>query len=352
MVATQQAIDGYTDSQLKVLQSGYQAAIKNTAEKLASDRRFRSRKALGRKREKALLAELRIAEKAISEQLSGAIAADFAEVGLYSKDQIEAIVSWDGKTPGFNNILLTAQELEAYSLSLEQDGYVLEDRLAADIGSLSEGVKSELVAGRIAGESARTVAKRIFDAGAGEKTLRQIEGTYLTYIQSANSYAREQVYAANSDIVREVEWSAVLETMSASTGHGTCIKCFGLDGNRYRLDEERPDNPLHNRCRCLYMPVTTTWQELGLDIPEMENEYRRWTERDLATRKILDYGTTDQTKEEWWFDKSKAWQDNSFGPTRAQMVRAKIIRIDDLSDRQTGEQRTVKELERIARNRT
>lgn len=245
MVATQQAVDGYTDDQLKFVQESYRAAIKNTAEKLASDRRFRSRRMLSKKREEALLAELQIAEEAISDKIAGNIATAYADVGIYSKNQIEAITSWDGKTPGFNNVSISPQELEALALSQEFEGKVLQDWVTADIKGLSGGVKADLAAGRLAGEGVKEIAKRLYDHGVGGRTLQQMEGTVRTYMQSAGSYAREQVYEANADIIKFVKWSAVMENANFATGRGTCVRCIARDGYKYKLHEPRPPQPLH-----------------------------------------------------------------------------------------------------------
>lgn len=74
--------------------------------------------------------------------------------------------------------------------------------------------------------------------------------------------ARQEVYDANPQLVRGVQWCAVLDG-------NTCIACGALDGQIWRLDEAHPEPPYHAGCRCILAPLL-----LDEETPD------RWTFKD------------------------------------------------------------------------
>ena len=76
-----------------------------------------------------------------------------------------------------------------------------------------------------------------------------------------------------------MRWTAVLEGGYKKTGRGTCLRCAALDGTVYKLDEKKPQMPLHPRCRCIWLPETKTFRELGVDWDEIQETSRPYTIR-------------------------------------------------------------------------
>jgi hypothetical protein len=123
---------------------------------------------------------------------------------------------------------------------------------------------------------------------------------------------------------------------------------MSLDGTKYTTDETRPNQPLHGRCRCIYLPETKSWKELGFDVDEqaeMKSEYKRWTERDLKTRKVLDYGETGDNFEEFFHTKTETWQNNAYGIKRSDYIRSGELKMIDNVNKATGDLYTLNYLE-------
>lgn len=111
-----------------------------------------------------------------------------------------------------------------------------------------------------------------------------------------------------------------------------------------------PILPLLVRCRCVPLPVTKTWRELGLDIDEMEEVVRPYTQRgnvniDAGGRRTIeevgfhngDYGTR-------FAGQDRAWRERTAGSGRVALLDDGEIEFHDLVDRDTGRLRTLKEL--------
>lgn len=66
-------------------------------------------------------------------------------------------------------------------------------------------------------------------------------------------------YAANSDVVKGWKWSAAFDKR-------TCLACLSLDGQEFALSESFMKS--HPNCRCAPTPITITYKDLGLNVPE------------------------------------------------------------------------------------
>lgn len=66
-------------------------------------------------------------------------------------------------------------------------------------------------------------------------------------------------YQANSDIVKGWKWSSTQDRVC-------CLACLALDGQEFPLSESYM--PAHPNCRCAPTPITVSYKDLGLDVPE------------------------------------------------------------------------------------
>ena len=152
----------------------------------------------------------------------------------------------------------------------------------------------------------------------------------------------------NSDIVKKWKWSSVLENSNLRTGTGTCLRCASLDNSIYNL-REGPPIPLHPRCRCVKIPITVTFRELGIDIDEFEEIARPWTTRpDIPIgdggRNILTWGSHKGEYASWFDSRGEQFQKNVVGPKRLALIKSGNVKFKDLVDQQTGRLKTLKEL--------
>lgn len=65
--------------------------------------------------------------------------------------------------------------------------------------------------------------------------------------------AQSDSYAANKDILRTKIWHSALDERS-------CVVCISQHGSEWPLDAIMETHP---RCRCSWVPVTKTWEQLG-----------------------------------------------------------------------------------------
>jgi len=86
---------------------------------------------------------------------------------------------------------------------------------------------------------------------------------------------------------------------------------------------------------------------MGLDVPEMDNKYSRYAERDLDSREKIESGLTDKSYKERWADKGKDWQNLVIGKKRANLVRSGVIGFNDIVDKRTSKLYTLKQLEKM-----
>ena len=284
----------------------------------------------------------------LAKDTAPAVADTFAVAGMASKVAADNALSWDGLYEGYKPARMSQNQLKGLALAEKVNGKTLTAHLDTAIGSQ---VRKEVSLARIRGEGIQKMTGDIWRSLGGAATRREVETVARTYTATASSYAKRLTYEQNSDVIKGYSWCATLENGSYKTGRGTCPRCAALDQREYKKLADVPAFPLHPNCRCFPTPITKSWREMGLDVPEMEKPNRPWTER-LKSGKKEDYGTTDQSYGDWWKTKNKAWQDSStVGPTRARMIREGLIKYEDIVDPKTGNLYTIKDLERRIGNK-
>lgn len=92
-------------------------------------------------------------------------------------------------------------------------------------------------------------AERNYRDGIFSTTRNEAENIARTLCNGIANSAKEAFYQANDDVISGVE---ILSTLDGRT----CPVCASLDRKRYKLGESHPSLPLHNRCRCVLLPVT------------------------------------------------------------------------------------------------
>jgi SPP1 gp7 family putative phage head morphogenesis protein len=154
-------------------------------------------------------------------------------------------------------------------------------------------------------------------------------------MQIAND-AKLAVYRENSDVVKGVHWLATFDSH-------VCATCAALNGAEWDL-EGNPINdtkfqfqapPLHPNDRCVLTPITKTYRELGIDIPEMETGTRA---SDLGQIKA------DTSFSSFLKRHDAAYADNLLGKGKAELWRSGKITLTDLIS-QNGRELTLKQLQ-------
>jgi SPP1 gp7 family putative phage head morphogenesis protein len=141
------------------------------------------------------------------------------------------------------------------------------------MGSLSDGAPLEALLGELGPDAAQRVKDALLEGLAMGRNPRVIArdvrrnmGMPLTRslriarteTLRAHRLATLANFQANSDVVKGWRWSA-------SHSSRTCLACLAMDGKVFPLDKPPP---MHVNCRCSCIPVTVSWQDLGVDAPE------------------------------------------------------------------------------------
>lgn len=178
----------------------------------------------------------------VQQKLTGMIADISSFTGIKAIQGQNSILSFDGKVPGFNFVKLSKEQLREYILTTPVGGRLLnQPTKSSTMGwidrtfnvELQRKIQQEITTGALKGEGIAQLAKRLDDGF--EMTKKEVTTLTRTYVHSANVNAMDRVYNANSDLIKGVRWTSVLETGYKGSGRGTCIKCAALDGNVYKI---------------------------------------------------------------------------------------------------------------------
>lgn len=258
------------------------------------------------------------------------------------------ILSVGGLVPDFSFVSLAPAQVRALVVDTPIGGRLLSGWVDKSFDHhLRQDIKGEMEEGLILGEGYGGLVKRIEEGFVASR--REAVTLARTYVQNVNTSAQEAVYASNKDIVKGVKWCAVLEPGYSKSGHGTCLRCAALDGQQFTLDDH-PPVPLHPNCRCLLLPVTKSWQELGIPLPELEDAVRPYTMRppeniDAGGRRtILETGFHRGDYAAWFEKQSAGFQKNVLGPRRYELWARGDLSFKDLVDRD-GNMLTLKQLQ-------
>lgn len=157
----------------------------------------------------------------------------------------------------------------------------------------------EVNLGIVNGETTDQIVRRVTSRRG---PLSQARREWSTIIDTAAGHSADGAQSvatdANRSVVREEQWSAILDSL-------TCPICAGLDGRRFPVNEgPRPPNDTHPACRCTRIPVIKGGGKLQ-DKPT----YVQWLRR-----------------------QPRSVQDEVLGPTRARLWRGGRITIDRMVD--------------------
>lgn len=125
----------------------------------------------------------------------------------------------------------------------------------------TDAVIDQLITGAVRGQNPRRVAAQMLEQvnGAFNGGLSRALNVARTEGIDAHRAAAQAAQNQHSDVLDGWQWLATLNTR-------TCPACWGKHGSKHPLSERGPDG--HQQCRCARAPLTKSWAELGLDVPE------------------------------------------------------------------------------------
>lgn len=173
------------------------------------------------------------------------------------------------------------------------------------------------------GESMQQAAKRLTSVmGIG---LNQAETLARTAIADVSNRVREEVYEANSSVIKGRRHVSVLDGR-------TSLICISRDGAEWSNDGKglnasgkantfrKP--PLHMRCRSYLEPILKSWKELGEDIQDIIPK---------TTRATMDgQRPSDMTFADWLKGKDPKFVEDLLGKGRSELYLNGKISVGDL----------------------
>lgn len=134
-------------------------------------------------------------------------------------------------------------------------------------------------------------------------TKQNADKVVHTAVQFVANVARNEVFAANDDIVDQVQWISTLDSR-------TCPRCGALDGQTFELDKG-PRPPLHILCRCSVIAA------LNPKYATLSKGRTRPAVGDDGAEQVS--GST--TYFSWLKQQPASFQDFALGPTRGKLLR-------------------------------
>ena len=204
-------------------------------------------------------------------------------------------------------------------------GRLLADWYSTLGASTALRVKDQINIGLASGESVEKMTKRLLGARQGRyagqgplagQLRRHVRTIVRTSANHVASYAREETYKANKDVIKAVRWVSVLDARTSDI-------CMSLDQKEFPVGQgERP--PAHHQCRSTTVPVTKSWKELGVNKKDTRlggRAYRKYSTDRFGAVKAGMTGTMDKVVgyPEWFAKQSPAVQRQILGKSRQRL---------------------------------
>ncbi len=197
-------------------------------------------------------------------------------------------------------------------------------------GDMSFRFAQQVRMGIANGETNAQIISRIIgnskQSGIMEASKAQAEALVRTSIMSAATAARMEVFQANSDIIKGVQQISTLDSRTTDVCIAYDHQSWDLNGKPINGTKLPFDDgpPRHWNCRSTLIPITKSWEELG--IPGLG-------EFDGGTRASLDGQVADSlTFADWFASRTEAQQNEILGPGKAALYRAGKISLTQLLD--------------------
>ncbi len=322
---------------IKELTAQYKEMVKSLSAEIEIAYRLKPHRYWTNDRLVNLLAEAQMMVATLDATLVDNIASAIGDVGVYAYKGTNAIMSWDGKVNGFNNFALSKAQIIQLVTEQKMGGKTMSEWVGSTLSKDFDDIKSAIIQGQLKGYGYGKTLRQLTAAlglKQGDPAIRNLETVIKTYTQTMAVKAQQDVFETNKKFIPELEWSAIMENGNTSTGSGTCPRCMALDGRTWKTDNHnRPNCPLHGRCRCMLLPKELTWEELGIDgVAELEEDYKPWTIRAEETKDVMYWGGIKGNYADWWRTRSLKFQNNAIGPRRAELVRSGKVQFKNLVD--------------------
>lgn len=282
----------------------------------------------------SLLGSVRQLNRQLYEQLGRELTAEirgFADVELnYHVKVIEQTLPVQWQLAG-----VSSEHVYSAALGRPFQGRLLREWAqgleAGRMARIRDTIRMGYVEGKTVSQIVREVRgtrAKAYTDGIIEIDRRHAEAVVRTAISHTAGVARDNVYEANSDLIKGVRWVSTLDGR-------TSAPCRVRDGLAYAQKDHKPvghkvpwlagPGRLHWGCRSSSTPILKSWAELGGEsgLPEWTPEQR--ASMDGAVPASMTYS-------QWLAKQSAGRQDEVLGPTRGKLLRQGGLEVGDFSN--------------------
>lgn len=267
----------------------------------------------------------------------------YSEVGKELRDELKALAVYevgyqadlfDHVLPiEFDVIKPDANLLRAVVDSRPFQGRHLRDWVKDIEGSAFARLRDSIRIGMVEGETIDQMVRRVrgtrvnnYRDGILEVNRRSAEALVRTAVTHTAARAREYLYEANTDLIKGVRWVSTLDSRTSPV-------CQDRDGRVYEPGKG-PRPPAHPNCRSTTVPVTKSWKEMGINLPQSKPGTRASMDGQIPA---------DTTFGQWLAKKPASFQDDVLGVTKGKLFRNGGLTLDRFVDR-AGREYTLDEL--------
>lgn len=231
----------------------------------------------------------------------------------FNKRLINGAVGIDMNLAGVNQA-----QLRAAVLSRPFQGRLLREWVSSLDNQTRRNVRDAVRIGFTEGETIDQMARRIrgtraagFRDGVMEITRRGAQAMVRTAVNHTATAAREELFAANEDLIKGVRWVSTLDSRVTPI-------CAARDGKVYPVNEG-PRPPAHVACRSVSIPVLKSARQSGIDAN--------------ATRASMDGQVPAKTTYNEWLKRQPVdVQNEALGVQKATLFRQGGLSVDKFVD--------------------
>ena len=180
-----------------------------------------------------------------------------------------------------------------------------------------ETIRNGYVEGQTTEQIVRAIRGTRTTSGIMDQSRRGATAAVRTALAHTANVARNEVYRANRNLIKGVEWVSTLD------GRTSAI-CRARDGKMWPVDKG-PRPPAHPNCRSSTIPVVKSYRQLGLK------------GTDKGTRSSMNGQVSGELNYDQWLRRQpKAFQDEVLGVSKAKLFRDGLT-VDKFVDRAGNE---------------
>ena len=253
-----------------------------------------------------------IAQRDHRESLLEIASAEVKWQGRVFEDTVPAVIKAEWEVPPLRLLRTVVNERPF-------EGKLLSEWFKDSSDNLMRRLNQQLRIGISTGESIPQLMGRLRGVrgrgGLFGKSRSEIEGIVRTAVAHVQNAAREEMFRANDDVVKGVQWISALDLR-------VCRICQAYADRVYALNEG-PRPPVHLGDRCVMVAVLKSLREMGIPLDEVDAGTRASMNGEVAQNVTLASWIRTRPAEE---------QNRLLGRGIARRVRSGSITIDELND--------------------